>query len=155
MRIASNVVVLLAQSSCDDGLEMYAEFLRYHGFTVIEVSNTHDALSLASHADIIITGILLSGPFDGVELVRRLRSPTRAKRQPIIVLTACAWQNDRARAQDAGCDVFLPKPCLPDELLGEVRRLLSHIGITTHEQPRCTLRTNDCLAARSPLAHTR
>jgi DNA-binding response OmpR family regulator len=127
MRVTPDVVVLLAQSSGDDGLEMYGEFLRYHNFTVIEVSNTHDALALAPHADIIITGILLSGPFDGVELVRRLRSSTQAKHQPIIVLTACAWQNDRARAREAGCDVFLAKPCLPDELLAEVRGLLPHI----------------------------
>jgi len=128
MRVTPNGVVLLAQSFGDDSLEMYAEFLRYHGFIVIEVSNTGDALALAPHADIIITGILLSGPFDGVELVRRLRSLTRPKHQPIIVLTACAWQSDRERAQDAGCDVFLPKPCLPDELLAAVRRLLPQIG---------------------------
>jgi two-component system cell cycle response regulator DivK len=127
---------------------MYTEFLQYHGFTVIPVSNTHDALSLAWKADIIITGILLSGPFDGIELVRRLRSPGRANGRPIIVLTACAWQSDRARAQEAGCDVFLSKPCLPDELLREVRRMLPQIGIATHEMPERALRTNDRLATR-------
>jgi two-component system cell cycle response regulator DivK len=141
MRIAPNAVVLLAQSSSDDSLDMYSDFLRYHGFTVIPVSNTHDALSLAPIADIIITGIVLSGPFDGVELVRRLRSPKRAKRKPIIVLTACAWQSDRARAHKAGCDVFLSKPCLPDELLGQVRRLLPQIGMTAHEKSARTLHT--------------
>ena len=43
----------------------------------------------------------------------------------IIVLTACVWKPERERAEAARCDVFLPKPCLPDHLLAEVRHLLA------------------------------
>jgi len=50
-------VVLLVQPSRDDGLEMYAEFLRYHGLAVIPVSDTRDALMLAPQADIVVTGM--------------------------------------------------------------------------------------------------
>ena len=62
---------------------------------------------------------------DGVELVSRLRHDDWTRSTPIIVLTACAWPKDRARAEGAGCDVFLLKPCLPNDLLGEVRQLLA------------------------------
>ena len=41
------------------------------------------------------------------------------------VLTASVWKPQRERAEAARCDVFLPKPCLPDHLLAEVRRLLA------------------------------
>jgi CheY-like chemotaxis protein len=62
---------------------------------------------------------------DGVELTARLRAAERTKHTPIILLTACAFQSDRERARHAGCDVFLTKPCLPSELVCEVRRLLA------------------------------
>jgi two-component system, cell cycle response regulator DivK len=118
-------VVLLVQPSRDDGLEMYTEFLRYHGLAVIPVSDTRDALMLAPQADIVVTGMNLNDPMDGVELVSRLRHNDRTRSTPIIVLTACVWPKERMRAEGAGCDVFLPKPCLPNDLLCEVWQLLT------------------------------
>jgi DNA-binding response OmpR family regulator len=118
-------VVLLVQQSRDDGLEMYTEFLRYQGLAVIPVSHAKAALRLASPPDIVVTAIKLDDQVDGVELVSRLRRHNSTKSTPIIVLTACASAQDRERARGAGCDVFLPKPCLPNDLLGEVRHLLA------------------------------
>jgi len=116
-------VVLLVQPH-DDTRQMYTEFLLHHGFSVFERTSADDALKLASLADVIVTGILLDGGVDGVELVTRVRDDDRTKRTPIIVLTACVTPVDRSRAEQAGCDVFLAKPCLPEELLREVRRML-------------------------------
>jgi two-component system, cell cycle response regulator DivK len=129
-------VVLLVQPSRDDGLEVYGEFLRYHGLAVIPVSDTRDALMLAPQADIVVTGMNLDGPMDGVELVSRLRHNDCTRSTPIIVLTACVWPKERARAEGAGCDVFLPKPCLPNDLLGEVRQLLAATRSQTADTPR-------------------
>ena len=123
-------LILLVQQSHDDGLEMYTEFLRYHGLTVIPVSNAWDAFRLAPPADIVVTAMQLDDPVDGVQLVSRLRHDDCTKSKPIIVLTACASDKDRERAQGAGCDVFLPKPCLPNDLLGEVRQLLAECAQT-------------------------
>ena len=103
---------------------MYADFLRYHGLAPTSVSNARDALMLAPHADIVVTGIRLDGPMDGVELVSRVRHDAATRHTPIIVLTACAGPRDRQRAEGAGCDAFMPKPCLPNDLLIEVRRLV-------------------------------
>lgn len=121
----SDVRVLLVQSPGDDGLDMYAEFLQYHGLVAMPVTDAHDALNVAPAAAVVVTGILLHDSMDGIQLIDRLRSDDRTKNTPIIVLTACAFPSDRARATAAGCDAFLPKPCLPNELLREVRRLLA------------------------------
>ena len=127
-------VVLLVQPSRDDGLEMYTEFLRYHGLAAIPVSDSRDALMLAPQADIVVTGINLDETMDGVELVSRLRHDDCTRSTPIIVLTACAWPTDRERAEGAGCDVFLLKPCLPNVLLREVWQLLTATGDSQHHQ---------------------
>ena len=127
--------VLLVQQSRDDGLEMYAEFLRYHGLALIPVSHARDALMLAPQADIVVTGMNLDDPMDGIELVSRLRHNDCTRSTPIIVLTACAWPKDRERAEGAGCDVFLPKPCLPNDLLGEVQQLLAATRPQTADTP--------------------
>ena len=56
---------------------MYAEFLRYQGLAVIPVSAARDALMMAPLADIVVTGITLDDPIDGVDLVSRLRHDDR------------------------------------------------------------------------------
>src|SRR6266850_2839974 len=116
-------VVLLVQGE-SDSREMYAEFLRYQGLLPVPVSTARDGLRVAPEADVIVTGLLLPGDMDGIEFIARLKRDDRTKRIPLIVLTACAWKSDRERAEQAGCDVFLPKPCLPDDLFRDVRRLL-------------------------------
>jgi CheY-like chemotaxis protein len=106
-------------------MDMYLEFLRDHGLAVIGVSDAWDALRAAPKADVIVTGILLASSIDGVELIARLRHDYRTNQTPIIVLTACAWKAERERAEHAGCDVFLSKPCLPSDLLRHVRQWLA------------------------------
>jgi two-component system, cell cycle response regulator DivK len=115
--------ILLVEPPEDDR-PMYAEFLRANGFSVTEVDSTDEGLSAAQAADLIVTGVRMPGSFDGIELVRRLRDDERTKRKPLIVLTACTFEPDQSRAFAAGCDVFLPKPCLPELLLQEARRLI-------------------------------
>ncbi len=117
-------VVLLVQADADSR-EMYTEFLRYHGCLPVPVSTACDGLTFAPRADVIVTGLLLPGDIDGIEFIARLKRDECTKRIPIIVLTACAWTSDRERAEQAGCDLYLPKPCLPDELLRNVQRLLA------------------------------
>jgi two-component system, cell cycle response regulator DivK len=116
--------VLLVEGSQDDRT-MYAEYLRDQQFRAVEIDNTADALALARTVDVVVTGIRVPGPFDGVELVRRLRVDAETKHQPVIVLTTCTFEPDQQRAYAAGCDVFLPKPCLPDMLLAEIRHALA------------------------------
>jgi CheY-like chemotaxis protein len=108
---------------------MYAEYLRNYGFSVTEVDSTDAGLSAAQAADLIITGVRVAGSFDGIELVRRLRGDERTKSTPLIVLTACAFEPDQSRAFAAGCDVFLPKPCLPETLLAEASRLIGRAKV--------------------------
>ncbi|MCU1386093.1 MAG: two-component response regulator [Acidobacteria bacterium] len=120
-------VALLVQPEHDDR-EMYAEFLTYQGLAAIPVSTARQAMTTAPGADVIITGVRLPGEIDGIDLIAWLRRDRRTMNIPIVVLTACVWGTERERAETAGCDLFLVKPCLPCELLRQVRRLLARSG---------------------------
>ena len=104
---------------------MYAEYLSHMGLTPLCVQEADTALRLARRADVIVTGLLLPGPIDGYALINRLRHSTSTRCIPIVVLTGCAWTTEEARARSAGCDAFLSKPCIPDMLLREIRRMLT------------------------------
>jgi two-component system, cell cycle response regulator DivK len=117
--------VLLVDSAHDDRA-MYAEYLRVCGFRVQTADTTDEALVCAREAAVIVTGIRVGGSFDGVELVRRLRDIGATKERPIIVLTACAFEPDQQRSFAAGCDTFLRKPCLPEQLVSVIRAALTH-----------------------------
>jgi DNA-binding response OmpR family regulator len=122
--------VLLVDSD-GDTREMYAECLRISGFTVLAADTTDDGLRCAGNADVIVTEIRVSGSFNGFDLVNRLRHADATKQTPIIVLTACAFEADQKRARSVGCDVFLSKPCLPDNLLSAISAV---VGPTIGQQ---------------------
>jgi CheY-like chemotaxis protein len=121
--MARRLSVLLADPNADTR-EMYAEFLRHAGFDVIPVDSAADALTYAPVADVAVTGIALRGEPDGVHVVRQLRRDPRTTLMPVIVLTACTLARDRKRAETAGCDLFVLKPCLPEDLLQHIRRVV-------------------------------
>jgi DNA-binding response OmpR family regulator len=130
---------------------MYAEFLAANHFVPLQAETTDEGLRAAPNADIIVTGIRVRGSFDGIELVRRLRHDHQTRTKPLIVLTACAFEPDQQRAHLAGCDVFLPKPCLPETLLAAIRALANRGNElppkTTHKSraAKAALRAKDAI----------
>ena len=112
-------VVLLLQ---DDTLELYDWVLTRDGFTTHATTDPTEALRAAADADVIVTALKLRGSFDGIELVRRLRADDRTRNRTVVVLSASVTPTCRQQAIDAGCDLFVPKPCLPDELVEVLRR---------------------------------
>jgi two-component system, cell cycle response regulator DivK len=104
---------------------LYAEQLTLSGFDVIEAGNGEDAISHTSSHNPDVVLMDLSLPIlDGWEATRRLKSDTRTAHIPIVALTAHDGSGELQRATRAGCDWFVPKPCPPDALITEVRRVL-------------------------------
>jgi CheY-like chemotaxis protein len=61
---------------------------------------------------------------DGWEATRRLKADARTRHIPVVALTGHALAGHADGAREAGCDAFVTKPCLPDALVAEIRRLL-------------------------------
>ena len=111
------ISLLLIHADSDDR-EMYADYLRREGFDVQEAGTTDEALPLLPHATAVVTGLLMPGSVDPVDLITRVRQEWSST--PVIVLTACADKNRLDKARVAGADAVLLKPCLPDTLLRSV-----------------------------------
>jgi len=119
-------LVLLVDNDTDTR-EMYAEFLRLHGFDVRATGNGREALAAVSsdRPAIVITEMRLPG-IDGLSLCRQLRQEAATAALPILVVTADAFAHQVELARQGGADEVLIKPCLPDDLLEAVQRLLGH-----------------------------
>jgi two-component system, cell cycle response regulator DivK len=108
-----------------DTRELYSESLRADGFDLRTASNAVEALRTARtfHPSVIVTDLRLKGSVDGVELTRRLRSDSRTEEIRVIMLTGVAFGEERERAEASGVDAFVVKPCLPEALATEIRRV--------------------------------
>jgi len=105
------------------------EVLRYNleseGFRVSVATDGEDGLLMVSEEtpDLIILDWMLP-KLSGIEVCRRLRSPTMNNRIPIIMLTARGEEGDRVRGLESGADDYIVKPFSPAELVARVRAVL-------------------------------
>ena len=120
--------LILVVDDYQDAREMYAEYLVFSGFRVAEARNGNEAVAqaFALTPDLILMDLSLPG-MDGWEATRLLKADERTKHIPVVALTGHALAGASEGARKAGCDSFVTKPCLPDDLVVEVRRMLSAV----------------------------
>ena len=108
-----------------DAREMYSEYLEFSGFDVVEAGNGMEALQRAveTSPDIILMDLSLP-VMDGWEATRRLKADERTAAIPVVALTGHALAGISEGAKKAGCDAFVTKPCLPEDLVREIRKIL-------------------------------
>ena len=118
--------LILVVDDYQDAREMYAEYLQFSGFRVAEARNGNEAVeqAFALKPDLILMDLSLPG-MDGWEATRRLKADDSTRHIPIVALTGHALAGASDGAKKAGCDSFVTKPCLPDDLVVEVRRMLN------------------------------
>ena len=110
-------LVLLVEDDRDSRL-MFAEWLERAGFRVEQAHNGLQALERAFdlRPDAILTELHIPG-IDGYELTRRLKTDPRTADTPILAVTGyLPFAQDPSRAERAGCDAILAKPCDPHEI---------------------------------------
>lgn len=105
--------------------QLYVQQLTISGFDVIEARDGAEAIThtTASTPDVVLMDLSLP-VIDGWEATRRLKRDARTSHIPVVALTAHDGSGELQRATRAGCDWFVPKPCPPDALIAEVRRVL-------------------------------
>jgi signal transduction histidine kinase/ActR/RegA family two-component response regulator len=116
-------VQLLVVDDDQDALDMLSEA----GASVRTATSAAEALTLLRwiRPDVLLSDLAMPDE-DGYSLIRSLRALERqnGRRTPAVALTAYVRVQDRARAVDAGFDVFVEKPVDPDELLSVIGGLV-------------------------------
>jgi two-component system, cell cycle response regulator DivK len=121
----SRPLVLIVEDEADLR-RLYAEQLIYSGFDVIEAGNGAEAIAHTTSQTPDVVLMDLSLPIvDGWEATRRLKADDRTAHIPVVALTAHDGSGELQRATNAGCDWFVPKPCPPDALIVELKRVLA------------------------------
>ncbi len=108
-----------------DGREMYAATLTAEGFRVEQAADGFEAVDKGYklRPDLILMDLLMPR-LDGWEVIGWLKNNRNTRDIPIVAVTgAQAEQRDLAR--QAGVHSVLVKPCPPDTLLEEIRRVLA------------------------------
>jgi CheY-like chemotaxis protein len=110
------VPLILLVEDHQDTRQMYAEFLGM-GFEVLTSPDGEQALEAARlhRPDLLITDLSLPG-IDGFELIAQIRKDPGLRAIPIICLSGYGGHIYEERAEAAGCDRILLKPCMPDTL---------------------------------------
>lgn len=137
-RIKMKGVRILLVDDFADAREMYTTYLEFEGYTVITAASAVEAIKLAvtDTPDLVLMDAGLPG-MTGWEAISELKSDTRTRRIPVLMLTGHVLKESQERAAEAGADGFIPKPCLPDELSREIKRALkNHVdrGKESNEQ---------------------
>jgi two-component system cell cycle response regulator DivK len=120
----SGPIVLLAEDF-EDARDLYRDYLEFSGFTVHTVANGRDAIAQARALmpDIILMDASMP-VLDGWQATREIKTHPTTKHIPVVALTAHAFEDAKQEARAVGCDGFVTKPCLPDDLVSQVRAVL-------------------------------
>ncbi len=116
--------VLLAEDN-EMNRDLFARLLGEAGYTVLEAADGSEAVDLAREEEPAAVLMDLSMPvMDGWEATRRLRDAEATTEIPIVAVTAHLGEEERRRAREAGCDVYLTKPFDFEELFETIESLV-------------------------------
>ena len=131
-QVPAEPLVLIVEDDLSTRL-MYCEYLSHSGFRIIDAHNGRQALAkvLEQPPNAVLTDLAVPG-MDGFEFCRALQQSAATRSIPILAVTGHSeYLNDPDRFRQAGISHVLTKPCAPDVIAGELRRLLRESGQDT------------------------
>ena len=126
----TKIVVVDDDQDIRDSLQVILEGKQY---TVVTAANKKEGMEKikSEKPDLIMLDVMMSSPFDGLDMSRELKKDPQLENTPILMLTGIKEQTGIPLKSTAGdpdwcpVDGFLYKPFEPDTLLAEVDKLLS------------------------------
>jgi DNA-binding response OmpR family regulator len=114
------LTILLAEdhSSLRDIVSVYLMRQGYHVRTAGSGQAALDVLEV-EEVDLLLLDLMLPG-VDGFEVLRRVRAKKTVAQPYVVVVSALTTEPDRKKAEELGCDDYLPKPFHLPHLLERV-----------------------------------
>lgn len=116
-----------------DDAEHIVELIKFNleneGYEVLTAYEGKEALSLVkeNEIDLVLLDLMLPG-IDGIEICKRLRSNTKTKDIPVIMITAKGEEIDKVLGLEIGADDYMTKPFSVRELTARVKAMLRRIN---------------------------
>lgn len=117
--------VVLVVDDHEDTRQMSLIVLRSQGFSALAAAGGEEGFVCAceQQPDVIVTDLAMPDG-DGWDFVQRLAADPRTENIPVVMVTACGTESVRERAGRERLAAFFFKPCSPDVLAAELRRLV-------------------------------
>lgn len=113
--------VMIAEDN--DSNYMLMTYILKHNYSVVRARNGQEAIDMAEKGGVDLILMDLKMPVcDGLEATCRIKS--MMPDIPIVMLTANAFDTDRRKAMDLGCDEFLSKPVNREKCLSVIARFI-------------------------------
>lgn len=128
---ATDPLVLIVEDDLSTRM-LYREYLQSDGFRTIDAHNGYQALEKARSLcpNAVLTDLAVPG-MDGFEFCRALRESPATRTIPILAVTGHSeYLEHPDRFTQAGIAHVLIKPCAPDVIAYELRRLLGEPRFT-------------------------
>jgi two-component system cell cycle response regulator DivK len=117
-----SVKVLVADDDFDNRT-IAQEALEAAGYHVNTASDGDEAMAaILSQRPAVVLLDMSMPKISGWEIARRVRDNKELSAVALIAFTAHALAGDELKARSAGCDDYLPKPCLPKDIVERVRK---------------------------------
>lgn len=99
--------------------------LKQAGHDVIEEANGQDALTRLEglKVDLVITDLNMP-VMDGISLIRAIRSRSKSRFTPVLILTTESQEQKKREGQAAGASGWIVKPFKPEHLLKIIENLV-------------------------------
>jgi len=120
----------------DDSRNLMVQSLKPMGFHVREALNGQEAIALWKTWQPHLIWMDMRMPvMDGYTATQKIRnSKSEIRNIPIIALTASAFEEDRAKVLEVGCDDFVRKPFREEDIFGMLHKYLGVQFVYEEEQ---------------------
>lgn len=122
---SANIPCILVVEDNEDNLVLITQIINLLNCKFITTRDGMNVSSLAKtyQPDLILLDIILPD-VNGLELVAELKQDRRTNQIPIVAVTGLALAEDRDRILKAGCDDYISKPYLIDDLEAIIERFI-------------------------------
>jgi CheY-like chemotaxis protein len=139
IQLGTEPPLILLVDDFEDALDIYGQYLTFRGYRVVLARDGQDAVRKARTCRPDLVFLDLRMPImTGIEALRMMRADDALATVPIVALTAHALDSERHRALEAGFDDFIAKPCLPEDLVAAVERMVPrYAAVPRVPEPEC------------------
>jgi two-component system, cell cycle response regulator DivK len=117
-------VVLIADDTRDTR-ELYGMYFASRGFDVLTADDGESAVQITRDRRPHVVVMDLAMPrVNGIVATQWIKQDRRTRRTRVIILTGYPYRAIEQGALESGADMFLTKPCLPEDLERHVREVL-------------------------------